>query len=158
MVSPVCQISNSILNLSNILKVVLDGLKSLHSDPLAKSLKLPTKSAGALLPWKDFYGFELFCLLVPIKMQKSRQVILAQATGQVIDVECPAAIDWLHRKVGSGLWPEVYDLCHTFLHLALVRKHTDMRELHAKCVQWSWLLDAACEDTAALVQLIMDRQ
>ena len=31
-------------------------------------------------------------------------------------------------------WPEVYDLCHTFLHIARVRKHTDMRELHAKCV------------------------
>ena len=29
-------------------------------------------------------------------------------------------------------WPEVYDLCHPFLHVALVRKHTAMRELHAK--------------------------
>ena len=28
-------------------------------------------------------------------------------------------------------WPEVYDLRHTFLHVARVRKHTDMRELHA---------------------------
>ena len=28
-------------------------------------------------------------------------------------------------------WPEVYDLCHTFLHVAQVRKHTDMRESHA---------------------------
>ena len=30
-------------------------------------------------------------------------------------------------------WPEVYDLCHTFLHVARVRKHwhTDLRELHA---------------------------
>ena len=28
-------------------------------------------------------------------------------------------------------WPEVYDLCHTFLHVARVRKHTDMPELHA---------------------------
>ena len=27
-------------------------------------------------------------------------------------------------------WPKVYDLCHTFLHVARVRKHTDMRELH----------------------------
>ena len=27
-------------------------------------------------------------------------------------------------------WPEVYDLCHTFLHVARVRTHTDMRELH----------------------------
>ena len=32
-------------------------------------------------------------------------------------------------------WPEVYDLCHTFLHVVLVRKHTDMRELHVFCVQ-----------------------
>ena len=31
-------------------------------------------------------------------------------------------------------WPEVYDLCHTFLHVALVRKHTNMRESHAKLV------------------------
>ena len=28
-------------------------------------------------------------------------------------------------------WPEVYDLCHTFLHVARVRKHTDMRESRA---------------------------
>ena len=32
-------------------------------------------------------------------------------------------------------WPEVYDLCHTFLHVELVRKHTDMIELHAFCMQ-----------------------
>ena len=29
-------------------------------------------------------------------------------------------------------WPEVYDLCPTFLHVARVRKQTDMRELHAQ--------------------------
>ena len=28
-------------------------------------------------------------------------------------------------------WPKEYDLCHTFLHVVRVRKHTDMRELHA---------------------------
>ena len=32
-------------------------------------------------------------------------------------------------------WPEVYDSCHTFLHVARVRKHTDMRELHAFLAQ-----------------------
>ena len=25
-------------------------------------------------------------------------------------------------------WPEVYDLCHTFLHVAQVKKNTDMQE------------------------------
>ena len=28
-------------------------------------------------------------------------------------------------------WPKVYDSCHTFLHVAQARKHTDMLELHA---------------------------
>ena len=36
------------------------------------------------------------------------------------------------NKYISRQWPEVYDLCHTFLHVARVRKHTDMQELHAK--------------------------
>ena len=36
-----------------------------------------------------------------------------------------------HLAVGSGPRTEVYDSCHTFLHVARVRKHTDMRELHA---------------------------
>ena len=31
----------------------------------------------------------------------------------------------------SRQWPKVYDLCHTFLHVARVRKLTDMLELHA---------------------------
>ena len=30
---------------------------------------------------------------------------------------------------GSRQWPEVYDLCHTFLHVAQVKKLTAMREL-----------------------------
>ena len=30
----------------------------------------------------------------------------------------------------SRQWPEVYDLCHTFLHVALVKKPTAMRESH----------------------------
>ena len=34
-------------------------------------------------------------------------------------------------------WPKVYDLCHTFLHVTLARKHTDMQELQAKRVQFS---------------------
>ena len=34
--------------------------------------------------------------------------------------------------IGNRQWPEVYDLCHTFLHVGWARKHTDMRELHAK--------------------------
>ena len=36
------------------------------------------------------------------------------------------------KSVGSSTtrqWPEVYDSCHSFLHVARVRKHTDMREL-----------------------------
>ena len=37
-------------------------------------------------------------------------------------------------------WPEVYDLCHTFLNVARVRKHTDMRELHVFHVQFSHVL------------------
>ena len=28
-------------------------------------------------------------------------------------------------------WPEVYDLCHTFLHIARVKKPTAMRESRA---------------------------
>ena len=28
-------------------------------------------------------------------------------------------------------WPKVYDLCHTFLYVARVKTHTDMRESHA---------------------------
>ena len=34
------------------------------------------------------------------------------------------------RSIATRQWLEVYDLCHTFLHVALDRKHTDMRELH----------------------------
>ena len=34
-------------------------------------------------------------------------------------------------------WPEVYDSCHTLLHVAQVRQHTNMRELHVKCMQFS---------------------
>ena len=33
------------------------------------------------------------------------------------------------KVVGSRQWPKVYDLCHTFLHVARVRKHMDMQEL-----------------------------
>ena len=33
--------------------------------------------------------------------------------------------------------PKVYDSCHTFLHVVRVRKHTDMREFHAFCQQFS---------------------
>ena len=50
----------------------------------------------------------------------------------------------------SRQWPEVYDLCHTFLHVAQVKKPTAMRELHATCknvwqnliplVQLLWLM------------------
>ena len=40
-------------------------------------------------------------------------------------------------------WPEVCDLCHTFLHVARVRKHTDMRELYAFRVQFSHALSRA---------------
>ena len=29
-------------------------------------------------------------------------------------------------------WPEVYDLCHTFLHVVRVKNPTDMQETHAK--------------------------
>ena len=32
----------------------------------------------------------------------------------------------------SRQWPEVYQLCHTFLHVARVRKHTAVWESHAK--------------------------
>ena len=42
-----------------------------------------------------------------------------------------------HIPLSSRQWPEVYDLCHTFLHIVRVRKHTNMRELHAKRVQCS---------------------
>ena len=45
------------------------------------------------------------------------------------------AIDRNKKSVGFRQWPEVYDLCHTFCTLRetqRVRKHTDMRELHAK--------------------------
>ena len=41
------------------------------------------------------------------------------------------------RPAPARQWPEVYDSWHTFLHVARVRKHTDMRELHAFCVQFS---------------------
>ena len=34
-------------------------------------------------------------------------------------------------------WPEVYDVFHSFLQIARVKKHTDMRESHAKCMQFS---------------------
>ena len=44
-------------------------------------------------PEETFFGFESFFFLGPIKMQKSRQAILAQVTDQIIDVQCPAAID-----------------------------------------------------------------
>ena len=51
-------------------------------------------------------------------------------------MQSPAAIaktGWNPADTSSSRqWPEVYDLCHTFLHIARVRKHTDMRELHAK--------------------------
>ena len=45
---------------------------------------------------------------------------------------------WASKMIPpSRQWPEVYDLCHTFLHVARVRKHTDMLELYAKRVQFS---------------------
>ena len=34
----------------------------------------------------------------------------------------------IFRLPYSRQWPKVYDLCHTFLHVAQVRKHTAMRE------------------------------
>ena len=42
----------------------------------------------------------------------------------------------LHKEDVDRQWPEVYDLCHTFLHLAGVKKPTAMRELSnmQKCV------------------------
>ena len=38
----------------------------------------------------------------------------------------------LHRPLSGRQWFKVYDLCHAFLHVARVRKHTDMREFHGK--------------------------
>ena len=43
----------------------------------------------------------------------------------------------INEVVKSRHWSEVYDIYHTFLHVARVRKHTDMRELHAFRVQFS---------------------
>ena len=37
--------------------------------------------------------------------------------------------------LNSRQWPEEYDLCRTFLHVAQFRKHTAMRESHAKLAQ-----------------------
>ena len=39
----------------------------------------------------------------------------------------------------SRQWPEVYDLCHTCLHVSRVRKHTDMRECNSRI----WLAQRA---------------
>ena len=36
-----------------------------------------------------------------------------------------------YYMVYTRQWPEVYDSCHTFLHVAQVKKHTAMRESHA---------------------------
>ena len=44
----------------------------------------------------------------------------------------PPAIAPCVDSLSSRQWPEVYDFCHTFLHVARVQKHTDMRESHAK--------------------------
>ena len=67
-------------------------------------------------------------------------------------MQSPAAIaktGWNPADTSSSRqWPEVYDLCHTFLHIARVRKHTAMRksrvrkhtamlESHAFCVRFS---------------------
>ena len=41
-------------------------------------------------------------------------------------------------SLASGPGPKVCDLlCHTFLHVAQVRKHTDMQESHVFCVLFS---------------------
>ena len=37
------------------------------------------------------------------------------------------------RSIGSGPRYQCIRFCRTFLHVAQVRKHTDMREMHAKC-------------------------
>ena len=57
----------------------------------------------------------------------------------VLSSEVTVLFDWNLNALflDSRQWPEVYDSCHTFLHVARVRKHTDMRELHAFCVQFS---------------------
>ena len=34
-------------------------------------------------------------------------------------------------------FPEVYDLCHTFVHVARVKQHTDMRESQAFRVRFA---------------------
>ena len=34
------------------------------------------------------------------------------------------------KLVRARQWPEVYDLCHTLLHVARVKQHTAMRETH----------------------------
>ena len=35
-----------------------------------------------------------------------------------------------HNLLFVKQWLKIYDLCHTFLQVALVRKHTDMLELN----------------------------
>ena len=35
-------------------------------------------------------------------------------------------------SLATRQWPKVYDFCHTFLHVARVRKHTNMQELHSE--------------------------
>ena len=63
------------------------------------------------------------------KEQKAVQLYCKQASPVILDT---------FPLPGSGprymirQWPKVYDLCSTFLHIVQVRKHTDMRELHAK--------------------------
>ena len=49
-------------------------------------------------------------------------------------------------------WPEVYDLCHTFLHVAWVKQHTAMRELPAFRVQfWPDSRDSDLENSHLLL-------
>ena len=47
-------------------------------------------------------------------------------------------------QVAARQWPEVYDLCHTFLNVVLVRKNTDMLELHRKRVQFLHVSEKVC--------------
>ena len=68
------------------------------------------------------------------------------------DVGCCLLCSCFSCCVMSGMkirqWPKVYDSCHTFLHVALVRKHTNMRELHVFRVQFSH----ACNSRMSLLQ------
>ena len=60
----------------------------------------------------------------------SSKVTMEFELSRIFPCLTPLAVLGFSELLTNKQWPKVYDLCHNFLHDALVKKYSNMQELH----------------------------